>query len=56
METKQFKESLESNVELVARQFAAEKMGLKNDPNGDNLPVELWSQMIKPARVWLNLD
>lgn len=47
---------LEAAVEDFARLFAAEKMKLKNDPEGRNLPEELWRQCVPQARKFLNLD
>ena len=47
---------LEAAVEDFARLFAAEKMKLSNDPEGRNLPEELWRQCVPQARRFLNLD
>ena len=51
-----FKEQLEQFVEPLARQFAAEKMGLIKDKHGERLPYELWSQALPQARKFLNLE
>jgi len=50
------KVQLEAAVEDFARLFAAEKMNLKNDPEGRNLPEELWRQCLPQARKFLNLE
>lgn len=50
------REQLEAAVEDVARMIAAEKMALRKDPQGENLPEELWKQCIPDARKFLNLD
>lgn len=51
-----FKEQLEELVEPLARQFAAEKMALVKDRNGDNLPDDIWQQCVPQARKFLNLE
>lgn len=53
---KNFKIQLENMVEPLARYFAAEKMRLKNDPDGEQLPKELWMQSVPDAKKFLNLD
>lgn len=50
-----FKEQLQTMVEPLARQFAAEKMGLQKDPLGERLPEELWKQAVPQAKKFLNL-
>jgi hypothetical protein len=47
---------LEDKVEPLARMIAAQKMGLKKDIYGENLPHELWSQCIPAARLMLGLE
>jgi len=47
---------LEERVEPLARQLAAERMGLVKDANGERLPHELWSQKVVEARKQLGLD
>lgn len=47
---------LEQFVEDLARQIAAEKMDLRNDVTGQNLPDDLWMQCIPEARKFLGLD
>lgn len=47
---------LEEAVEQYARLFAAQKMKLVNDPLGERLPDELWTQEVKNARLFLNLE
>jgi hypothetical protein len=47
---------LEDRVEPLARELAAEKMGLTKDALGENLPYELWSQCIPDARRYLGLE
>ena len=51
-----FKKQLEEMVEPVARQFAAEKMGLVVDKFGEKLPDDVWRQEISQARKFLNLE
>jgi hypothetical protein len=46
---------LEERVETLARQLAAERMGLTKDRYGERLPHELWSQKISEARRYLGL-
>lgn len=41
--------------EAMARLLAAEIMGLRNDPLGQNLPAECWSQVVKKADAALLL-
>lgn len=53
---KDFKELLEKLVEPLAREIAAEKMGLVKDKYGDNLPEDLWTQAVPDARRFLNLE
>jgi hypothetical protein len=47
---------LEERVETLARQLAAERMGLIKDPYGERLPHDLWSQKMPEARKQLGLD
>jgi hypothetical protein len=47
---------LEERVEPLARQLAAQRMGLVKDQHGEHLPHELWSQKIPEARKQLGLD
>lgn len=51
-----FKKHLEEMVEPVARQFAAEKMGLIVDKFGEKLPDDVWKQAVPDARKFLNLE
>lgn len=51
-----FKKHLEEMVEPVARQFAAERMGLVKDKYGEQLPDNLWKQAVPEARKFLNLE
>ena len=51
-----FKKHLEEMVEPVARQFAAEKMGLIVDRFGEKLPDDVWKQAVPDARKFLNLE
>lgn len=51
-----FKKHLEELVEPVARQFAAEKMGLIVDRFGEKLPDDIWKQAVPEARKFLNLE
>lgn len=44
------------NVETFARQFAAKKMGLVKDPQGQNLPDDLWQQCIPQAERALSFE
>jgi hypothetical protein len=46
---------LEAMVEIVARQVAAERMGLRRDTEGAQLPDDLWQQCIPQAREFLGL-
>lgn len=50
-----FKEFLESLVEPLARELAAEEMNLKDDPLGEKLPDELWKQREANARKIIGL-
>lgn len=43
-------------IERTARQLAADKMGLINDPTGSNLPDDLWQQCIPDAKHTLGLE
>lgn len=54
--TSSFRPQLEQMVEPVARQFAAEKMGLIVDRFGEKLPEDVWRQAVPEARKFLNLD
>jgi len=47
---------LESLVDTVARELAASKMELRNDPTGSRLPDDLWKQCETDARTQLGLD
>jgi hypothetical protein len=47
---------LEDKLEPLARQLAAERMGLTKDTLGERLPHELWSQRIAAARKQLGLE
>ena len=53
--TQMNKQWLEERVEPLARQLAAERMGLVKDANGERLPHDLWSQKIPEARKQLGL-
>ena len=46
---------LEAFAEQLARQIAADKMGLVKDTTGSNLPDELWTQCLPEARNFLGL-
>jgi hypothetical protein len=46
---------LEDRVEPLARQLAAERMGLTKDILGERLPHDLWSQKIPEDRKQLGL-
>ena len=54
--TNSFRPHLERMIEPVARQFAAEKMGLIVDKFGERLPDDVWKQAVPKARKFLNLD
>jgi hypothetical protein len=47
---------LEERVETLARQLAAERMGLTKDQYGERLPHDLWSQKVIEARKQLGLE
>ena len=49
-------EQLQEMIEPIARQLAADKMGLIKDITGSNLPDDLWSQCIPDAIKMLGLD
>jgi hypothetical protein len=49
-------EQLHEMIEPIARQLAADKMGLIKDITGSNLPDDLWSQCIPDAIKMLGLD
>lgn len=51
-----FKNILEELVEPLAREIAAEKMGLIKDKYGENLPDDFWKQAVPAARKFLNLE
>lgn len=47
---------VETLVEPLARELAARKMGLRQDPSGSRLPEDLWKQMEQEARLALGLS
>lgn len=49
-------EQLHEMVEPIARQLAADKMGLIKDTTGANLPDDLWKQCIPDAIELLGLN
>lgn len=41
------------DLERIARQLAADAMGLVKDPNGSRLPDDLWRQKLPAAEVYV---